>query len=114
MKLTFPALLLSLAPTLCLAATPRHVTDPGAPRAVEVDGVVTVQWGDPPRITLSWQLIDAHGQAQDSGRQVLQDPGFLHGGLSLRNRNDALRYEKLLIDRWLQQVLSAPARTAGR
>lgn len=188
MKLTFPALLLSLAPTLCLAATPRHVTDPGAPRAVEVDGVVTVQWGDPgkfseiahssnrweaargnwvndladhlatraaqrlepeqrlqvtlddidragdyepwrgprmadirmlrdiypPRITLSWQLIDAHGQAQDSGRQVLQDPGFLHGGLSLRNRNDALRYEKLLIDRWLQQVLPAPARTAVR
>lgn len=188
MKLTFPALLLALVPALPVAGAPRHVTDPGIPRALEVDGTVSVQWGDParfseiahssnrweaargnwvndladhlatqaaqrleadqrlqvtlndidragdyepwrgprmadirmlrdiypPRIALSWQLTGADGQALDSGERVLQDPGFLHGGLRLGNRNDALRYEKALIDRWLQQVLPAPARTARR
>jgi hypothetical protein len=182
------ALLLALAPATALASPPRHVTDPGVPRALQVQGPVAVQWNDPatfselthsgnrweaargdwvnqiathlasraagrlgddqrlavtitdidragdyepwrgpqmadirmlrdlypPKIALSWQLSDADGRVLDSGDRVLQDPGFLHGAATLRYRNDALRFEKDLLDRWLMQILPAAPRTARR
>ncbi len=42
--------LLALA-TLSVAAAPRTVTDPNAPRALEVEGPVQVKWTDPAKFT---------------------------------------------------------------
>ena len=62
----------------------------------------------PPQITLSYRLLDAQGQVLESQQQTLRDLGFLHGsGSMVRYRNDSLRHEKRLIDRWLQQALPA-------
>ena len=68
----------------------------------------------PPKISLSYQLSEAGGQLLHSAEQVLSDPGFLHSGGSLRYRNDSLRYEKRLLDRWLQQLLPATPAAARR
>lgn len=68
----------------------------------------------PPKISLSYQLSEAGGQLLHSAEQVLSDPGFLHSGGSLRYRNDSLRYEKRLLDRWLQQLLPAAPAAARR
>lgn len=71
----------------------------------------------PPQITLDYQLIDADGQAVASQQQVvLRDLGFLRSSpASARYRNDSLRHEKQLLDRWLQQLLpDAGKPVAGR
>ena len=41
------ALALVLATTACAHNAPREVTDPSAPRALEAEGPVTVEWDDP-------------------------------------------------------------------
>lgn len=55
----------------------------------------------PPRIDLHFRLLGADGAVVREGTRTLRDPGFLTGDPGIRN-NDALRYEKRLIDRWLR------------
>ncbi len=176
--LLHPALALALAFTItaCAHTSGRDVTDPSAPRALETEGPVTVEWDDPagfteirtsfnrreasrgnwvqelaehvrdgiqsrigegervhvritdidragdfepgrgpqmdhvrvvrdihwPRMSLEFQHYDAAGTLVDSGARELSDPGYLSSQVHLP-RNDALRYEKVMIDRWLHQ-----------
>jgi len=70
------------------------------------------QWSDvrvvkdiyPPAIKLSFQLTDADGQVLMSGDRNLRDLGFM---MNLHmDRNDPRKYEKDLIERWLQDDFS--------
>jgi hypothetical protein len=55
----------------------------------------------PPRIDLDFTLYGADGKVLREGSRTLRDMSFLdHAGIS---DNDALRYEKPMIDRWLRQ-----------
>ena len=66
----------------------------------------------PPQITLEYRLLGSGDQVLSSARENLRDLGFLHGtGSRSRYRNDALRHEKQLLDRWIQQLL--PGTSAG-
>lgn len=56
----------------------------------------------PPRIDLSFKLLDADGKVIREGSRKLRDPGFLTSNTSPTS-DDSLRYEKQLIDRWLRQ-----------
>ena len=56
----------------------------------------------PPRIDLRFRLLDANGKVLREGTRKLRDPGFLtDSGTS--SDTDSLRYEKRLIDRWLNK-----------
>lgn len=175
-------LALALAFSTAACAQTRDVTDPSAPRALEADGPVAVEWTDPagfteirasrnrwearrgdwvreladhlrqgaerrlgdgerlhvtitdirragdfepargpqmdhvrimrdiywPRITLEFSRYDAAGSLVASGERTLSDPAYL-SSIQGRAQNDALRYEKAMIDRWLQQEFG-PAR----
>lgn len=177
--LLHPALVLALAlsVTACAhAPSGRDVTDPSAPRALETQGPVTVEWDNPagfteirssfnryeasrgnwveelaehlrdgiqarigegervhvritdidragdfemrhgpqmdhvrimrdihwPRISLEFEHLDAAGNRVDGGSRELSDPSYLSSQLHLP-RSDELRYEKAMIDRWLQR-----------
>ena len=53
----------------------------------------------PPRIELRFRLARADGTTLKEGTRTLRDTAFLlHGSI---DRQDALRYEKAMIDRWL-------------
>jgi hypothetical protein len=61
----------------------------------------------PPRIDLSFQLVTADGAVLREGERQLRDLDFLHrNGL---RRNEALAYEKNLIDDWLRREFGAAA-----
>ena len=52
----------------------------------------------PPRIELRFRLLRADGSVVKEGTRTLRDTAFLlHGSI---DRQDALRYEKSMIDRW--------------
>ena len=54
----------------------------------------------PPRIELRFRLLRADGSTVKEGTRKLRDAAFLlHGSI---DRQDALRYEKTMIDRWLE------------
>jgi len=57
----------------------------------------------PPRIDLSFRLAADDGKLIKEGARQLRDPAFLAG--ANRYPDDPLRYEKALIDRWLEQEL---------
>jgi len=57
----------------------------------------------PPRIDLSFRLAAEDGKLIKEGARKLRDPAFLAG--ANRYSDDPLRYEKALIDRWLEQEL---------
>ena len=57
----------------------------------------------PPRIDLTFRLAAGDGKLIKEGARKLRDPAFLVG--ANRYPGDALRYEKTLIDRWLEQEL---------
>lgn len=57
----------------------------------------------PPRIDLSFRLAAGDGKVIKQGARALRDPAFLTG--ANRYPDDPLRYEKALIDRWLEQEL---------
>jgi len=182
---TLPTAILALAFAFsaagCAQTPARTVTDPAAPRALEGNGPVSVQWTDPeqfteirgslnrwearrgnwvhelaehlrdgvqerigqgervdltitdirragdfeparspqmdhvrvmrdiywPRITLEFSHYDAAGGLIDGGERELSDPSYLssiHG----RTQNESLRYEKHMIDRWLDQEFGRP------
>lgn len=57
----------------------------------------------PPRIDLTFRLAADDGKVIKEGARRLRDPAFLLG--ANRYSDDPLRYEKALIDRWLEQEL---------
>jgi hypothetical protein len=57
----------------------------------------------PPRIDLSFSLAAGDGKVIEEGERRLRDPAFLAG--ANQYPDDPLRYEKALIDRWLEQEL---------
>ncbi|HJY75829.1 MAG TPA: DUF3016 domain-containing protein [Burkholderiales bacterium] len=57
----------------------------------------------PPRIDLNFRLAADDGKVVREGTRELRDPAFLLG--ANRYANDPLRYEKALLDRWLEQEL---------
>jgi Protein of unknown function (DUF3016) len=59
----------------------------------------------PPRIDLSFRLAAGDGKVVKEGERLLRDPAFLVS--ANRYPDDPLRYEKALIDRWLEQELKA-------
>lgn len=62
----------------------------------------------PPRITLQFTRLDAQGAVIDQGERKLVDHGFLSGSARLGD-SDPLRYEKSLLDDWLQRELKPAA-----
>ncbi|HWH81477.1 MAG TPA: DUF3016 domain-containing protein [Burkholderiaceae bacterium] len=62
----------------------------------------------PPRIGLSFRLVDAQGAVIKEGTRALTDVAFL--SRSIAHRNDELRYEKDLVDSWLREDFGPPRR----
>jgi hypothetical protein len=62
----------------------------------------------PPRINLRFSLARADGTVVKEGERSLRDPGFLMG-TSTRYLSDNLRYEKAMLDEWLEREFK-PAR----
>lgn len=60
-----------------------------------------VESGYPPRIDLTFRLLDSQGQVIREGQRKLTDLSFLYDGTPGISNTDPLRYEKRLIDRWL-------------
>jgi Protein of unknown function (DUF3016) len=58
----------------------------------------------PPRIDLTFSLAADDGKLIKEGARKLRDPAFLAG--ASRYPDDPLRYEKTLLDRWLEQELT--------
>jgi len=66
------------------------------------------QWSDvrvvkdiyPPRMSVTFRLVDAEGNVLKQGKRELRDMSFLLK-LSI-DRNDSLRHEKALLDDWLR------------
>lgn len=66
----------------------------------------------PPQIELTFKRLDAEGNVIDQGERRLRDSGFMMGSSTLSN-NDALRFEKRMLDDWLRRELrDAPALSA--
>ena len=57
----------------------------------------------PPRIDLAFRLASGDGKVVKEGARELRDPAFLAGANLYPG--DPLRYEKALVDRWLEQEL---------
>ncbi|MCW5620611.1 MAG: DUF3016 domain-containing protein [Burkholderiales bacterium] len=57
----------------------------------------------PPRIDLHFQLIDATGDVVKEGERKLRDMTFMTSSAMYRYSNDVLRYEKALLDDWLER-----------
>jgi hypothetical protein len=55
----------------------------------------------PPRIDLSFTLLDANGAVLKQGERKLRDAGFLFGATP--RYSDSLRFEKALFDGWLER-----------
>lgn len=60
----------------------------------------------PPRIDLQFKRLASDGRVLQSGTRQLRDPNFL--ARPSRYTNDALRYEKTLVDDWVAQEFGAP------
>lgn len=67
----------------------------------------------PPRITLTFTRTDATGAVVAQGERTLTDSGFLMGEGTAGYRNEPLRYERNMIDRWLSKEFPTPARSAS-
>jgi hypothetical protein len=62
----------------------------------------------PPRIVLSYRLTGADGKLIGEGNRVLSDLAYMH---SVEYRDDLLRYEKKLLDDWLEREFAQPGRS---
>ncbi|SHH82052.1 DUF3016 domain-containing protein [Pollutimonas bauzanensis] len=70
-------------------------------RRAALDNVRIVRDIYPPRIDLNYQLTGSKGQTLKQGSSKLRDPAFL---MQVRGYpSDPLRYEKSMLDDWLQQ-----------
>ena len=57
----------------------------------------------PPRMDLTFKLVDSNGKVLREGSRKLKDLGYLYSGVAMPTNTDPLRYDKALIDRWLQR-----------
>jgi hypothetical protein len=55
----------------------------------------------PPRINLTYRLVDAEGNVVKEGKRELRDLGF-QMKITMASNNDTLRHEKALLDDWLR------------
>jgi hypothetical protein len=62
----------------------------------------------PPRFELDFRLARADGSPARAGHRSLANSGFLLG--ATRHPDDALRYEKALLDGWIDREIGKPAR----
>lgn len=76
-------------------------------RGVQLDSVRIMRDIYWPRIELSFRRLDASGNVIDEGERTLSDPMYM-SNTSIARANDPLRYEKSMLDRWLQQEFSPP------
>jgi hypothetical protein len=60
----------------------------------------------PPRIDLDFRLLQADGSLAREGHRELRDPLFLSSVSPMGS--DRLRYEKSLLERWLEREFAAP------
>ena len=65
----------------------------------------------PPRITLSYQLKDAEGKVLDAGAVRLTELNYQLNPTA--NSADAMRYEKALMEDWLQKYFAGRATATG-
>ncbi|RDS79686.1 DUF3016 domain-containing protein [Dyella monticola] len=71
-------------------------------RGPELRNVRVIKSMYPPHIDLRFRLLDTHGQVIREGARKLRDP-FFRADAASEWDIDSLRYEKLLIDRWLKK-----------
>lgn len=57
----------------------------------------------PPRIELTFKLIDSQGKVLSEGSRNLRNLGYLQSGLARPTDTDPLRYDKALLDSWLRK-----------
>ena len=57
----------------------------------------------PPRIDLSFKLMDSDGKVLREGSRTLRNLGYLQSGSALPTNTDPLRYDKALLDSWLRR-----------
>ncbi|MEO6800444.1 MAG: DUF3016 domain-containing protein [Rhodanobacter sp.] len=57
----------------------------------------------PPRIDLTFKLVDSNGKVQREGSRKLSNLGYLQSGVARATDTDPLRYDKALIDSWLRR-----------
>jgi hypothetical protein len=79
------------------------------PRQLASREVRVVKENHPPRIDLAFRLVAADGRVVSQGRRTLRDPGFLTRP-ALGYDGDYLRYEKVMLDRWMKSELAAGQR----
>jgi hypothetical protein len=75
-------------------------------RGAALEDVRVVRNSTPPRIDLNFRLESADGAVVESGHRELRDANFLYVS-SLRHSDQALRYEKNLIDDWMHKEFGA-------
>lgn len=61
----------------------------------------------PPKIDLKFRLVAADGSLVKEGERSLRDPGFMSGP-SMGYGGDNLRYEKVMLDEWLEKEFLKP------
>lgn len=57
----------------------------------------------PPRIDLTFKLLDGNGNVLREGSRKLRNLGYLQSGLTMPTDTDPLRYDKALLDNWLRR-----------
>ena len=57
----------------------------------------------PPRMDLTFKLVDSNGKVLREGSRKLKDLGYLHSGVATPTNTDPLHYDKALIDSWLRR-----------
>lgn len=65
----------------------------------------------PPRISLDFKLLRADGGIEKEGHRELRDASFMWG--SSPSSTESLRFEKNLLDGWLQKEFAPPKRSAN-
>jgi Protein of unknown function (DUF3016) len=95
-----------LAPgeTLSVAVTDVDLAGSYEARQRYTNEVRIVRDAYPPRIELDFRVARADGSVVKEGHRSLRDSSFMMG--SNRYAGDALRYEKVLLDDWLERELT--------
>ncbi len=70
-------------------------------RGVRWDDIRVIKDIYPPRMALSFRLVDSEGNVVKEGRRELRDMAFLMK-ITMGFQNDPLRHEKALIDDWMR------------
>jgi len=70
-----------------------------------VQSVRIVSDAEPPMMVLQWRRMDAHGDIIHMGQRTLDTDDFLARASAYAG--DSLRYERVLLDRWVEQELGS-------